>query len=374
MRVAIVKREPKVAFSMDVYTANLVTQLKQIRPEWEIVEVAPKPWSKDLENLWVSGNPIRKYYERFYNHPRAVERIEADIFHIIDHTDGHIAYGLKKSGKPVIITCHDLVQYVYPEILKTESRFPALSMAALKYSIKGIAVADRTIAISTNTAKDISHWLNIDPKQVEIILNGVEPVFRRLSPEVVQDWRSQYAKSSEEICLLNVGSTHQNKNISTVLKVVKAIADRQLPVRLWKVGDDFTTEQKQFIKNNALEKYISFVGKPDLEGLIRFYNAADILLAPSLYEGFGLTILETMACGTPVITSNVSSLPEVAGDAAVLVEPTDVNAITEAVLRLHQDSAFRSDLIAKGLTRSQEFTWRKTAEQVAQVYEQIVHS
>ena len=372
MRVAIVKREPKVAFSMDVYTKNLVTELKEIRPDWEIVEVAPKPWSEDLENLWESGNPIRKYYERFYNHPRSVSRMEADIFHIIDHTDGHIAYGLKKLGKPVVITCHDLVQYVYPEILKNESRFPALSMAALKYSFRGTTVADRTIAISTNTAKDISHWLNIDPRQVEIVLNGVESVFCRLSPEVVRDWRSQYAKSPEEICLLNVGSTHQNKNISTVLKVVKAIADKDVPVRLWKVGDDFIPEQKQFIKDNALEPYISFVGKPNLEGLIRFYNAADLLLAPSLYEGFGLTILETMACGTPVITSNVSSLPEVAGDAAVLVEPTDVKAITEAVLRIDGDSAFRDDLIAKGLSRCKEFTWRKTAEQVAKVYEQIV--
>ena len=374
MRVAIVKREPKVAFSMDVYTANLVTELKQIRPDWEIVEVAPKPWSKDLENLWASGNPIRKYYERFYNHPRAVSRIEADIFHIIDHTDGHIAYGLKKLGKPVVITCHDLVQYVYPDILKNESRIPALSMAALKYSFRGTTVADRTIAISTNTAKDISHWLNIDPRQVEIILNGVEPVFRRLSPEIVQDWRSQYAKSPKEICLLNVGSTHQNKNILTVLKVVKAIADREIPVRLWKVGDDFIAEQKQFIKDNALEPYISFVGKPDLEGLIRFYNAADMLLAPSLYEGFGLTILETMACGTPVITSNVSSLPEVAGGAAVLVEPTDVNAMAEAVLRINRDSSFREDLIAKGLARPKQLTWRKTAEQVARLYEQIVNS
>ena len=374
MRVAIVKREPKVAISMDVYTANLVTQLKEIKPDWEIIEVAPKPWSKDLENLWASGNPLRKYYERFYNHPRAVSRIEADIFHIIDHTDGHIAYSLKKLGKPVVITCHDLVQYVYPDILKNESRIPALSMAALKYSIRGSIVADRTIAVSSNTAKDINQWLNIDPRQVETIFNGVESVFRRLPAEVVQDWRSQYARSPEEICLLNVGSTHQNKNIPTVLKVVKAIADKEIPVRLWKVGDDFIAEQKQFIKDNALEPYISFVGKPDLEGLIRFYNAADVLLAPSLYEGFGLTILETMTCGTPVITSNVSSLPEVAGDAAVLVEPTDVNAITEAVLRIDRDSAFREDLIIKGLSRCKEFTWRKTAEQVARVYEQIVNS
>ena len=88
------------------------------------------------------------------------------------------------------------------------------------------------------------------------------------------------------------------KIILTVLKVVKAIANKEIPVRLWKLGDDFTTEEKGFIQDNALEPQISFLGKPDREALIGFYNAADVLLAPSLYEGFGLTILEAMACGT----------------------------------------------------------------------------
>lgn len=370
MRVAIVRREPKVALSMDVYTDNLVAQLKEIRPNWEIIEIAPQPWSDDLENLWHSGNPLRKYYERFYNHPRAVSKLEADVFHIIDHTNAHVAYWLKKRGKPVVITCHDLVQYIYPEILKNESRFPALSMAVWQYSVKGATVADRTVTVSTNTAKDVSYWLNIDPKQVNVVPNGVESEFRLLPPEIAAKMRSQYA-SPGEICLLNVGSNHQRKNIPTVLKVVKAIADKEIPVRLWKLGDDFTTEEKRFIQDNALEPQISFLGKPDREALIGFYNAADVLLAPSLYEGFGLTILEAMACGTPVITSNVSSLPEVAGDAAILVEPTDVEAITQAVIRLQQ-SAYRNDLIAKGLARCQEFTWKRNAEQIAQIYEKIV--
>ena len=99
---------------------------------------------------------------------------------------------------------------------------------------------------------------------------------------------------------------------------------------------------------------------------------ADILLAPSLYEGFGLTILEAMACGTPTITANVSSLPEVAADAAVLVEPTDVEEIVQTVLRIHQDAAFRQDLIYKGLARVKEFTWKKTAEQTANFYERVL--
>ncbi len=372
MRVVIVRREAKVAFSMDVYADNLVSELKALCPEWKIIEIAPKPWSKDLENLWHSGNPLRKYYERFFNHPRTVSNLEADIFHIIDHTNGHIAYWLKKMGKPVIITCHDLVQYVYPEILKNQSRFPAFSLATWEYSVKGITVADHTIAVSTNTAQDITNYLNINPKKITVVPNGVESQFRQLAAEIVENWRQQYIGSPTEICILNVGSTHQRKNIITILKVVKAIADQGLAVRLWKIGDDFTLEQKQFIRDQSLDKHITFLGKPDREALIRFYNAADVMLAPSLYEGFGLTILEAMACGTPVITSNVSSLPEVAGDGAILVNPTDIEAITQHIFHLQKDFAYRQNLINQGLTKAKIFTWQQNAEDMARLYKEII--
>lgn len=372
MRVVIVRREAKVAFSMDVYTDNLVAELKKIRPDWSIVEIAPQAWSDDLENLWHSGNPLRKYYERYLNHPRAVNRLEADIFHIIDHTDAHVAYGLKKINKPVIVTCHDLVQYIYPEILKNEARFPAFSMAAWEYSVKGITAADSTIAISSNTAKDVNHWLKIEPEKIAVVPNGVGREFKLLDSKSVAAWKQKYVDDPAEICLLNVGSNHHRKNIETVLKTIKAIADLKIPIRLWKIGEEFYPEQKQYIQDHNLSQHITFINNPHGEALINFYNAADILLAPSLYEGFGLTILEAMACGTPVITSNVSSLPEVAGDAAISVKPTDIESITKAILRIHQDPVFRQNLIQKGLARVQEFTWSKTAEQTATIYEQVV--
>ena len=331
------------------------------------------PWSDDLENLWHSGNPLKKYYERFYNHPRTVNQIDADLFHIIDHTNAHVAYGLKKSGKSVVVTCHDLVQYVYPEILKDQSRFPAVSMAVWQHSVRGIAAADGAIAISSNTAQDVSKWLNVAPNKVAVVLNGVDPSFRILEPQIVADWRAKYLESTEEICLLNVGSNHQRKNIETVLKVVKELATQNIPVRLWKLGDEFNAEQQQFIDANNLTRHISLLGKPNHQELIQFYNAADILLAPSLYEGFGLTILEAMGCGTPTITSNVSSLPEVAGDAAILVEPMDVAAMVRAIKQIKTDANYRQDLIDKGLTRVKEFSWQKTAEQTASFYQQIVN-
>ena len=123
MRLAIVRRTPGASFSMDVYADNLVAGLKAIRPEWEIVEVHPKPWNS-VDKLWQSGTGIRRYYERFWHHPQEVSRLKADLYHIIDHTNAHVAYWLKKLGKPIVVTCHDLVHFKYPEIIREQSRFP----------------------------------------------------------------------------------------------------------------------------------------------------------------------------------------------------------------------------------------------------------
>ena len=258
-------------------------------------------------------------------------------------------------------------------MLKNQSRFLAFSMAAWEYSVKGIIVADRTIAVSTNTAREITNYLPVNPTKVTVVPDGVELQFRQLSPETVKSWRQQCVVSSpEEICILNVGSTHQRKNIITVLKVVKAIADREIPVRLWKIGDDFTLEQKQFIRDRSLDKYVTFLAKPDREALICFYNVANVLLAPSLYEGFGLTILEGMACGLPAIASNVSSLPEIAGDAAIVVNGKDVESLTTHILRLQKDVAHRQKLIEQGLARAKIFIGKETAAQIADIYEKTV--
>lgn len=371
MRVVIIRRERGVAFSMDVYADNLVAGLKAVRPDWEIIEIAPEPWSQ-AENLWHSGTGLRKYYERFWNHPRTVSRQQADIFHIIDNCNAHVAYWLKQRGQSVVVTCHDLVQFVYPEILKGQARFPAFSMAAWKYSMQGMTEADRIIAVSSNTAQDITQMLGIAPERITVIPNGVESYFRVLPSDRVQAIRQQQGLSNEAFCLLNVGSNHQRKNVFTVLKVLKELKDKGLPVYLWKIGDDFTGEQKEFIEEQDLGNCIAFLGKADKEKLVEYYNAADALIAPSLYEGFGLTILEAMACGTPVVTSNVSSLPEVAGDATILTDPLDVQAIVAAVSHLYGDEIHRQEMIEKGLHRIQQFTWMNATEKVATIYEKIV--
>jgi len=142
-----------------------------------------------------------------------------------------------------------------------------------------------------------------------------------------------------------------------------------LHFEFFKVGADFTTEQKRYIQEAGISSYIKYMGKPEKQTLVEIYNVADILIAPSLHEGFGMTILEAMACGTPVITSNTSALPEVAGDAGLLVNPEDSQAISDAVFKLHADPYYYHRLVQKGLERAKLFTWEKSAEKIAQVYE-----
>ena len=368
MRVMIVRRVPGAAFSLDVYADNLVAGLRTVRPNWEIAEIAPIPWNSS-DKLYLSGLGIKKYYETFWRHPHAVSRLEADIFHVLDQSDAHIVYGLHRANKPVVVTCHDLVQFIYPEILRDQSRIPALSTAMWKYSVSGIEKANHVIAVSTNTAEDITRMLKIKPEKITVALNGISSEFQvRPSPEVAEI-RKQYTPSPDTFCLLNVGSTHQRKNILTVLRVLKDLKEQGFPICLWKTGDRFTQEQQAFIQAHDLESYIFNLGNPDKARLVQIYNAADVLLAPSLYEGFGLTIVEAMACGTPVITSNVSSLPEVVGDAGIMIDPNCPQAIADAVIELYKNSALYNKLIEKGLARSQVFNWQNTAEQVATIYE-----
>lgn len=366
MRVTIVRTMP--GFSMDVYADGLIAGLKAVRPDWEIVEISPYPLDRSSSSWWVR---LWKYYERFWHFPQIASQQTADIFHIIDHSEGHIVHWLKKTGKPVVVTCHDLINFFNLENVRSSLHLPFISHATWKYSVNGMQDADRIIAVSTKTAKDSTQLLSIEPRRITVVPNAVESGFYPLPQDEITDFRQQYGTSTA-ICLLNVGLSHPRKNLMTVLKVLEFLQQQGLAVKLWKVGSDFTAEQKSFIKTRGLEANITYFGKLNKQTLVKVYNAADMLLAPSLHEGFGMTLLEAMACGTPVITANVSAMPEVVGDAAVLVEPMDFQAIASTVCRLQNDSAYRQQLVALGLKRAKSFTWENTARQIADVYERAI--
>lgn len=367
MRVAIIRTMPD--FSMEVYANGVISGLRTVRPNWEIIDLKPQPVDRKSQSPILR---LQKFYERFWRFPQLVQQQKADIYHILDHSEAHITYGLKKLGKPVAVTCHDLINFYYKDNLQGSVTLPFLSHNMWLHAVKGMKQADAVVTVSSMTAKDATKILDIEPGRISVAPNAVEGVFKPLPQSEIDKFRHQSGISPETLCLLNVGSNHPRKNIDTVLKVIETLKQQGVSVHLLKAGADFNEEQKVFISNQNLENNISYLGKPDKSNLIQIYNAADILIAPSLHEGFGITLLEAMACGTPVITANVSAMPEVVGDAGILVEPLDYQSMADAVVNVQKDSIFRQQLIEKALTRVKQFTWESTSEKIAQVYEGLM--
>jgi glycosyltransferase involved in cell wall biosynthesis len=371
MRIAIVRTMPN--FSMDVHADGIVAGLKTVRPNWEIVEVAPTPVDRHSRSWRLR---LYKFYERFWSFPNQVKQqaANADIVHIIDHSEGHIVRWVKQTNAHVVVTCHDLINALYQGNLKGSVKVPFLSNGLWMYSVRSMRKSDRIISVSATTAKDITRILQIEPSRIDVVPNAVEGIFQPLSDEQIATIRQRLGVPPDHLCLLNVGSNHPRKNLSTILDSITQLHQKGVAVKLLKVGADFTTEQQQWIQNQGLEQVVDYLGNPDKSTLVEIYNAADILIAPSLHEGFGMTLLESMACGTPVITSNVSAMPEVVEDAGVLINPTNVDELAAAILQLRHDSERYQDFVQRGLTRAKAFTWEIVAEQIAQAYERLPKS
>ena len=371
MKIGILRPVAGFSFSMDVYADGLIGGLKEVRPDWKIIEFAPI-LSKVQSNPILTG--LDRYYQRYWHYPRQLKQQQLDLFHIIDHSDGHLLYCLKQQPQPKVITCHDLINLTQPETFRGKSLLPAVSIASWQLAIKGMQYADRVIAVSNHTAKDITQHLYISPQLITTVPNAVSSEFKPLLQDEITVFRQRHNICKQDFCLLNVGSNNLRKNVSSILEAIAILKQENLPVHFWKAGADFDAEQKSFIAAKNLSNCVSYLGKPDEVQLRQIYNAADVLVAPSTYEGFGLTILEAMACGTPVVTSNVTSLPEVAGDAAILVEPSDVESIAGAISRLIAEPQYQQLLSDRGLARAKQFTWSKTAQQVVEVYQQALQT
>lgn len=369
MRVAIARSMPN--FSMDVYADGLIAGLRAVRPNWDIVELAPRPVDRHSRSVQMRAH---KVYERFWNFPRQVQQQAAiaDIVHVIDHSEGHLVPWVKKTNTPVVVTCHDLINFFYRDNLQGSVQLPFVSSGLWLRSVKGMSQASHVVAVSSVTAHDTTQLLNIAPAQITVVPNAVEAIFQPTSLDQRASLRQQHGATPETICLLNVGSNHPRKNLAVILQALAILKQQGLPVQLWKVSADFTDEQKALIDQHSLAPHIRYLGNPAKATLVQIYSAADILVAPSLHEGFGMTLLEAMACGTPVVTANLSAMPEVAGDAGVLVDPHSSQAIADAITQLHNDPNYYQTLVGKGLERAKQFTWENTAAQIAQLYEQLL--
>jgi glycosyltransferase involved in cell wall biosynthesis len=233
--------------------------------------------------------------------------------------------------------------------------------------------ADLIIANSISNRNDIIDFLNVPAERVAIIHEAVDRSCFRCdldSDEVTEDLRN---KGITVPYILNVSSIWPYKNQMTLLEAYAALVEKyQIPHQLVLVGagdePEYVAAVHRAVQAHGLEARVRFTGYlPHLE-IVPLYYGADVFVYPSLFETFGLTLLEAMACGTPIISSDRSSLPEILGDAGLLVNPEEPGAIAAAILRVISDSKLRSDLVERGTRRVNDFSWEKTARETRDAY------
>jgi glycosyltransferase involved in cell wall biosynthesis len=259
---------------------------------------------------------------------------------------------------PSVITIHDLAIYRHPEW------FPRGQWLSTRLVVpRSIRGADRVIAVSEQTRRDIAEMFG-RREGVEVVHHGVASAFRPLAAEDLAEVRSRY--SLPDRFILFVGTIEPRKNLETLLEAWAQVPRRPALVVAGGWGWGYAEVRARMERLSDGVRLLDAVEPRDLPGL---YNLAACFAHPAWYEGFGLTPLEAMSCGTPVVCSNSSSLPEVVGDAALLVAPDDVDGWRRALERVLGEPELGTDLRRRGLLRAAEFSWERAAERTWGVIE-----
>ncbi|HUV05756.1 MAG TPA: glycosyltransferase family 1 protein, partial [Armatimonadota bacterium] len=238
---------------------------------------------------------------------------------------------------------------------------------------RAVKKADAIIAISESTKRDIVELLGAPEHKIYTTLLGVDPPYRPVSDERKERVAREHGLGHSTI--LYLGTLEPRKNIPALLAAFSQ-ARKSSPAKdctLVLAGGKgwFFNQTFKLVEDLGLKESVRFTGYVPAEDLPALYSAATVFVYPSLHEGFGLPPLEAMACGTPVITSNASSLPEVVGDAGIMVDPYNVEELAGAILRVLCDPDLRQEMSAKGLERAKKFSWEETARQTLKVYERV---
>jgi glycosyltransferase involved in cell wall biosynthesis len=291
--------------------------------------------------------------------PRLLARLRADLYHSPYYL---MPYWL---GLPTVLTVHDLIPLLLPRQSTWQARLLfrwALSLA--------LQASHRVIVVSGSTAQDLQRYFRVPAEQVSIIPEAPDPAFHPRPLAEVEAVRRKYGLPDSFV--LYVGSNKPHKNLPCLIEAWSQVTKYGTRTTLVIAGvwDPRYPEPRLLAERLGLQnvRWLGPVPEADLPAL---YSAATLFVFPSLYEGFGLPVLEAMACGVPVIGSNTSSLPEVAGDAALLVDPTDAQSRAAAIAGLLEDESRREEMREKGLQQAARFSWDRTATMTLEMYREV---
>lgn len=344
------------------YGYALINALSKINKDYEISVMARQGIAFDGVRM------IHKKYKGSLKRVAAEQLFllkeygEYDLVHFIDYSSPVIG-----TKKPFIVTIHDISFYKYPDTFSFVSR--KIKQFITPFSIKRAA---KIIADSESTKRDILSRFNIDESGVEVIYPG-RPDYGRVEDKCkIEEAKRKYGVDGDYI--LYLGTLEPRKNIVRLIEAYESLVKEGIKEKLVIAGKKGWLYEEIFLKvqSAGLEKKVIFTGYVDEMDKPCLYSGARVFVYPSLYEGFGLPPLEAMTCGTPVVVSHTSSLPEVVGDAGIFVDPKNIDSISKGIYDIITNSSLRERISASGKARSKLFCWQKAAKKVLEIYDEVL--
>lgn len=294
--------------------------------------------------------------------PLLVKRHRIDLLHSPHYTIPLVKFC------PTVVTFHDMIFFLHPEMHLYYKRLFFRSIIPLSARI-----ADAIVAASENTRSDIIKLMGVSGQKVHTIPYGISPIFHPVTdPEELCRARAKY--ELPEKYFIYVGNFEPRKNIPGLIRAFARLRPKDINcwlvlagTRGWQDSAIFSTLEELNLADRVLLP--GFISQADLPAI---YSSSIALVYPSRYEGFGLPVLEAMACGAPVITSNISSMPEIVGDAGILIDPTDEDELADAMHRVSSNNGLRAQLAGTGINRAKSFSWDRAARETLSVYSNIL--
>ena len=323
-----------------------------------------RPFTTDSQSVSGLWPKVRSYHWMNYLVPRVLDREHADLFHATN-----LAFPAR-ARCPSVVTVHDLIYARAP------GAFEPLYERYMKLAVPSAVRRARHVITDSNTTRDdMVRLVGADSSRISVVHLGVGHEYR-VATDMVELEQAREQLRLPRRFVLHVGAIERRKKLDTLLAAAAPLLRANLVDEIVLAGEE--GHGAGDVRRAAVElgisesvRYLNYVAQELLPSL---YGLADVLSFAPVYEGFGMPVLEAMACGTPVVTSSVSSLPEVAGDAALMVSPGDVEGLREALSRVLTDTQLRDDLRQRGLARARKFSWESTAAGHLAVYRRVLET
>ncbi|WP_299620599.1 glycosyltransferase family 1 protein [uncultured Tenacibaculum sp.] len=351
------------------YSRDLIRILSEYFPDEDYYLYNTKPKRVDRLDMskFTEILPDTKFWKKFssiWRQGPINRQIAQDKIELYHGLSGEIPRNLSKTGAKSIVTIHDLIFVRYPKLYSFFDR--KIHFNKFKYAAHK---ADRVIAISEQTKEDIITYLKVDASKIDVVYQGCHAIFKKqVSEEQKTLVREKY--NLPEQFILNVGTIEERKNL---LSIVKAIKDVDINLVVAGRKTKYYEQVQEYITENQLAHKVHFLGGVDLQELATLYQTAEIFIYPSIFEGFGIPIIEALYSKTPVITTDGGVFPEAGGPHSIYVEPYNIKQLSLEITTLLNDKAKQREIAEHGHVFVQKFNDEAIANQLMKVYTSVLH-